>query len=143
MALFPEIHDAARGRGAFRQAMPGIKRIGEAGIEVGINICLMKSNVKDIEAHLDPLAKQFPFKVSVLFGKFVEEGRAREISSEQGPQAEIQTVLKTMATKFLEDGWQPTALTKRRNCFFGQAYAIYANGDVFPCSRQFSSLGTY
>jgi len=45
----------------------------------------------------------------------------------------MQRVIKNMATKFLEDGWQPTALTKQRNCGFGQAYAIYANGDVSPC----------
>lgn len=127
------VHDAVRGRGAFRQAMRGIRRIGEAGIEVGINICLMKSNIADIEQHMDALIKQFPFKVSVLFGKFVEEGRGLEIKSEQVPQADLQRVLKSMATKFLEDGWQPTSLSKRRNCGFGQAYAIYANGDVSPC----------
>lgn len=128
-----EVHDNVRGCGSFRQTMRGIERIGEAGIEVGINICLMKSNVADIEQNLAPLIKGFPFKVSVLFGKFVEEGRGLNIRSEQVPHDELQRVLKVLAAQFLQDGWQPTSLAKRRNCGFGQAYAIYANGDVSPC----------
>lgn len=128
-----EVHDAVRGRGAFRQALRGIHRIGSAGIEVGINICLMQSNIHDIEQNLHGLIKSFPFGVSVLFGKFVEEGRGRDIRSEQVPPQELARVLPKLASQFLESGWRPTSLSKRRNCGFGQSYAIYANGDVSPC----------
>ncbi|MET4373247.1 radical SAM protein with 4Fe4S-binding SPASM domain [Bradyrhizobium sp. LB12.1] len=128
-----EVHDEVRGRGSFRQAMRGLRRIGSAGIEVGINICLMKSNIRDIEENLYGLVESFPFKVSVIFGKFVEEGRGRDIRSQQMPPEELARVLPKLASQFLGSGWQPTSLSRRRNCGFGQSYAIYANGDVSPC----------
>jgi len=128
-----EVHDGVRGRGAFRQALRGIHRIGDAGIEVGINICLMRSNIRDIEDNLHDLVKSFPFRLSVLFGKFVEEGRGKDFRSEQVPADELARVLPRLASQFLESGWRPTSLSKRRNCGFGQSFAIYANGDVSPC----------
>lgn len=128
-----EIHDAIRGPGAFRQAVRGIQRIGEAGIEVGINVCLMKSNLADIEENLLALVKSFPFKVSVQFGKFVDEGRGFDLRSEAPSADSMAKLLPKLAKEFLSSGWTPTSLSKRGTCGFGSSYSIYANGDVSPC----------
>lgn len=128
-----EVHDAVRGKGSFRQAIRGISRLGAAQMEVGINVCLMRSNINDIEANLFNLIKSFPFKVSILLGKFVEEGRGLNCRSEVVSPEEMSRVLAKLAAQFLESGWQPTSTAKRSNCGFGKYYALYANGDVSPC----------
>ncbi|MDT9000907.1 radical SAM protein [Paucibacter sp. APW11] len=127
------VHDAVRGNGAFRQAIRGIRRLGEAGIEVGINICLMKSNIADIEANFHNLIQSLPFKVSVLFAKFVEEGRGLENRNEAVAPDAMARLLPKLSMQFLGTGWQPTSPTKRISCGFGKLYALYANGDVSPC----------
>lgn len=127
------VHDAIRGRGSFRQALRGIGRIGAAGIEVGINVCLMKSNLGDIEENLRAVIESFPFPVSVLFGKYVEEGRGIEHRTEAPTAEELALVLPRLASQFLSAGLLPTAIPKRASCGFGTSFAIYANGDLSPC----------
>ncbi len=128
-----EAHDAIRGPGAFRQALRGIQRLGAAGVEVGINVCLMRSNLRDIEANLLGLVRSFPFQVSVQFGKFVDEGRGLGLRSEAPTADEMSELLPLLAEQFLSAGWSPTSPSKRATCGFGASYSVYANGDVSPC----------
>ncbi|MCJ8310859.1 MAG: radical SAM protein [Hyphomicrobiales bacterium] len=128
-----EIHDEIRGRGSFRQAVRGIQRLGEAGIEVGINICLMKSNARDVVDNLFDLVESFPFHVSVSFAKFVVEGRGLQNAEQSLSGHDLGKVLSELAKQFLGSKWVPTSPSKRLSCGFGKLYAIYANGDVSPC----------
>lgn len=127
------VHDRIRGPGAFRQALRGIRRIGHAGIEVGINICLMKSNMDDLLQNFGRLIRDFDFPVSVIFAKFVQEGRGLEAREENLTEADLERVLPLLATEFLSTGWAPTLPSRRLSCGFGKLYAFYANGDVSPC----------
>ena len=128
-----DVHDAIQGPGAFRQALRGVQRLGAAGIDVGINVCLMKSNLQDVEANLFALVRSLPFQVSVQFGKFVDEGRGFDIRSESPTADEMARLLPILAEKFLSSGWSPTSTSKRATCGFGASYSVYANGDVSPC----------
>jgi radical SAM protein with 4Fe4S-binding SPASM domain len=128
-----DVHDRIRGPGSFRQAVRGISRLGAAGVEVGVNVVLMKSNLDDVVENLPSLVRSFPFKVSVSFGKFVDEGRGSEISSEAPPASALSDALLALARDFLSSGWAPTNIPRRSNCGFGRSFAVYANGDVSPC----------
>ncbi len=127
------VHDAVRGKGSFRQAVRGIGRLGEAGIEVGINVCLMRSNIVDIEQNMAGLVASFPFKVSVLFAQLIEEGRGSDCSADVIPDAELREVIKRLSAPYVDSGWNPMRRVKHRTCGFGGSYAFYANGDVSPC----------
>lgn len=127
------VHDAVRGKGSFRQAIRGISRLGEAGVEVGINVCLMRSNVADIEENLPALVASFPFKVSVLFAQLIEEGRGSDCGADVIPEVELRDVIKRLSSPYVDAGLNPMKRAKHSSCGFGGVYALYANGDVSPC----------
>lgn len=87
-----EKHDKFRGvKGAFSQAMKGIKAAQEAGIEVQINSTITKLNV----AYLDGLLALAEKIGAVAFHPFllVPTGRGKELEKEELPPAEYEKTL--------------------------------------------------
>jgi len=99
-------------KGAFEQAIQGIRNCREAGIKVGLRFTVNKHNVADVPAMFDLLRRE---KIERLcFYHLVYTGRASKLREEDLPHEETRRLLDLIAAKtreMFDDGFAPEILT--------------------------------
>jgi radical SAM protein with 4Fe4S-binding SPASM domain len=128
-----DTHDRIRGAGAFERTLAALPRLNKAGLRIVLSVTLMKSNLRDISENLAKLVDSFDFPVDVDFANFITEGRGTTFTDEPVGAKLFQETLSKLVKPLLANDWKPLPLSQRRNCGYGSAFAIYANGDVSPC----------
>ncbi|MDD4860510.1 MAG: 12,18-didecarboxysiroheme deacetylase [Smithellaceae bacterium] len=106
-------HDRFRGmKGAFEQAIQGIRNCREAGIKVGLRFTVNRHNVADVPDMFDLLRRE---KIERLcFYHLVYTGRASKLREEDLPHEETRRLLDLIAAKtreMFDDGFAPEILT--------------------------------
>lgn len=106
-------HDRFRGKkGAFVEAIEGIRNCREAGIKVGIRFTVNKHNVADVPAMFDLLRKE---KIERLcFYHLVYTGRGSKLREEDLTHEETRKLLDLIAAetkKMFDEGLSPEILT--------------------------------
>jgi 12,18-didecarboxysiroheme deacetylase len=106
-------HDRFRGKkGAFAEAIEGIRNCREAGIKVGIRFTVNKHNVADVPAMFDLLRKE---KIERLcFYHLVYTGRGSKLREEDLTHEETRKLLDLIAAetkKMFDEGLSPEILT--------------------------------
>lgn len=92
-------HDLIRGHGSFRLAMEGIERLRARGIDVRVNMVVMRSNLNDLMPLVELLVAR---GVPMFMRRLILSGRATGSSSEMLSQTEYAT-LRTRLRQHLED----------------------------------------
>lgn len=136
-------NDAIRGRGCFKKAVGGIKRLIDNEMRVGISMTLVKSNVKDVPGMIG-LCKELG--VGLGIGRLVPMGRGKSL--EMLSPTELKEfygyIMREKRKKgiristhcsdslwFIED---PNHMT--HGCSAGyDSFSVLPNGDVVPCRR--------
>jgi AdoMet-dependent heme synthase len=144
----PSIHDAFRGMsGVWDRAVRAIRHCRDEGIGVQINMSVMRSDLRDVEAVIEKGTALGIRDYQLFFP--VPTGRAREIEprSPQEYEEMIRQILirykdadvnirPTCAPQFRRIAEEAgiTSPAWGRGCIAGIRYCrIYANGDVTPC----------
>lgn len=141
-----KIHDEMQGRkGAYKETIQGIKNCIKAGLQVSINMTLIKKNKNDLKGVLD-LAKKLGINI-VSTNAIIRSGRG--IKSKEGiSEKELKKILiqgnKYAQNKGIEFNWFLPTCYKNLNPIklgFGQRCCsacsvnmmVSPNGDVLPC----------
>jgi AdoMet-dependent heme synthase len=144
----PAIHDAFRGmNGVWERAVQAIRNCRREGIGVQINVSVMRSDLRDVEAIIDKGTRLGVWDYQLFFP--VPTGRARKIEP-RSPQ-EYEEMIRQILIRYRDNGIniRPTCAPQfrriadeegiinpawGRGCIAGISYCrIYANGDVTPC----------
>lgn len=149
----PETHDFVRGKGCFGRTLKGIEAARAAGLDLQLNITVMRPNYDEVPRLLD-LADDLDAQIVLLYhlvpaGRGGEEGL--EVTREQ--YAELMRFVKqrqrsgrpviepTCAPQYFPyilgaNGHRPGRLAEMafQGCVAGSGLCyIKANGDVWPC----------
>jgi radical SAM protein with 4Fe4S-binding SPASM domain len=144
----PEIHDAFRGvKGVWEKAVQAIRNCREEGIEVQVNMSVMRPSFTDIQSVVELGTTLGIHDYQVFFP--VPVGRAR--MTESGQNREYEALIREILLHYRKSGVniRPTCAPQfrriadelgirnpawGRGCIAGISYCrIYANGDVTPC----------
>ncbi|MCS6953920.1 MAG: radical SAM protein [Bryobacterales bacterium] len=118
--LDPHEHDAFRGRkGAWAQAIQGIRNAVAAGIRTGFATCFTRRNVDRAEEMVE-FAIQLGCQTFSHFN-FIPVGRGREIMEEDLTPAQRERLLRTLE-KYLQEGRINVISTAPQ---FGRACVVY------------------
>ncbi|MGH2828572.1 MAG: radical SAM protein [Actinomycetota bacterium] len=128
-----EVHDRIRGPGTFRKTLATLHLMNEVGLRIVLNITLMRSNRTDLLENLYPMVRSLPFEVDVDLANYIPEGRGEDMPEEALSAGEFRDTLSSLVAPFLKDEWKSIPISRRLNCGYGTAFAVYANGDVSPC----------
>jgi radical SAM protein with 4Fe4S-binding SPASM domain len=112
-----------------------------------ISYCIVSDNIKDIKDNIvnfiDSLQiKDIQLGVSIArkIGRWKENCRGcRDYSL-----GEAYKILENTLLQIYEKGWDSPAFYRnfiKRNCTFGQRFAVDSNGDVFPCAETVYKIG--
>mgnify|MGYP003392553512 CR=1 FL=1 len=137
--------------GAFNQAVEGIARARNAGVEFQINSTITRRNIKLLPQIME-LAKELGAKAHHIF-LLVPTGRAKDMVGEELSSAEYEETLKTLAKEKQESALQikitcaphlnrilaqehlePVASLTGRGCMAGVSFCFISHlGDLQPC----------
>lgn len=92
-------HDRIRGHGSFRLAIKGIERLRTRGIDVRVNMVVMRSNLNDLIPLVEMLVER---GVPMFMRRLILSGRAKGSSSEMLSQTEY-AALRARLRYHLED----------------------------------------
>jgi radical SAM protein with 4Fe4S-binding SPASM domain len=144
----PAVHDSFRGmNGVWEKAILAIRNCREEGIDVQINMSVMRSDINEVNEVVELGTSLGVLDYQVFFP--VPTGRAREIES--GSPQEYEDLIRQILMKYRDGSVniRPTCAPQfrriakdigiknpawGRGCIAGISYCrIYANGDVTPC----------
>lgn len=145
----PEIHDAIRGKGAFRMTIQGIELLRNAGIgeRLYIRATLMKNNLKDLK-DIIKLAQRLGVR-KIRLATVEKIGRAKSIwkkltLSDADYAFLFREIIRSSkkankSEQFLQTTWGCSGLnlspvTNGINCNIGRIITVDASGDIFPCT---------
>jgi radical SAM protein with 4Fe4S-binding SPASM domain len=119
-----EVHDAIRGKGAFKKSVEGIKNLKELGIHVNTVSVFSKMNIR-YHQHIRDFVREIADSndyVSVYpWGRSPED---LNLTTEESLNFRISS---------LETDKIVTNVSPRTRCNVGETIYIKANGDIFPC----------
>jgi len=147
----PELLDAVRGPGAFRQVAEAICRLRDAGARLGVNLLLTPENVQDIRRSLDALTGLGIRQITMLRPKgpwcaahwpgFPRLKDLRPLASDLGAYLAEQPPLRLYVDTALRGMWAQLGLLEDpepevAGCGGGQTHVgVTPEGDVYPCSH--------
>lgn len=94
-----ERHNLIRGRSSFNSALEGLEHLRSRGIDVRVNVVVMRNNLIDIPSLVALLAEQC---IPVFMRRFIPSGRASS-SSDEFLSAEEYAKLKMLMKTLLDD----------------------------------------
>lgn len=130
-----EMFDYIRGKGNYKKTITGINNAIRQGLNVAINITLMRSNVEDFTNNFEKLLDKLEDvdKVTFIISKAFASGRADEkivLSDDEFFNAKALMLRKIKKDKTI---YKTVNEPIRETCGFGGAIVLYPNGDIKYC----------
>jgi radical SAM protein with 4Fe4S-binding SPASM domain len=75
-----DTHDSLRGRGSYRRALAGLRRLADEGVETSINVTVSRMNMHQAGELVDAAARTGAG--SIAFARLVPTGRGKELSDQ-------------------------------------------------------------
>lgn len=120
-----QLHDAIRGKGAFKKTMQGIEYLREVGIQVDVLCVISRMNYQYMRE-----IKEFISQAGDSYGIYnvVPAGRAVNSGLLLTPEEIFNVKMVLTNVEKIETGVSP-----RNRCNAGETIYVASNGDIFPC----------